>query len=329
MNTSIEPAAEGATCPRCSSVVPVGTESCPGCGLGFLRRGGVLDVLGLREREQRAAGVEAFYTESPFPGYAPGDDGPALLDRCRSAPYLAALDAAVPPAARVLDLGCGTGQIPAFLALAAPRRQVFGIDGCRRSLELADGFRARCGISNLQLTRADLFELPVEPGSFQVVHSRGVVHHTPDPARAIEGVARCVAPGGFLVLGFYETLGRAFHCLRRQLGRLRPGKRPFSTLDPILRRRDFDDEKKRIWIDDQYHHPLEHILPLPAVWKQLEGLGFEWVRTIPPAVGGGSLFQESQQPGGASLLARRLGWMLAGPIDHDAGLVCLVVRRRS
>lgn len=318
----------GSTCPRCLAPVPPEVEACPGCSLPFLRNGGVLDVLGHTERERRAAGVEAFYTESPFPGYAPGDDGPTLLDRCRRAPYLAALDAAIPSDARVLDLGCGTGQIPVFLALAGPRRQVFGLDGCRRSLELADGFRERCGISNLQLARVDLFDLPVEPGSFDVVHSRGVVHHTPDPAGAIERVAACVAPGGHLVLGFYETLGRAFHVARRALGRLRPGPGPFRSLDPILRRRDFDEEKKRIWIEDQYRHPLEHILPLPRVQRQLESMGFEWVRTLPPAVEAGTLFQATPRPSGAGLLARRLGWMLRGPLDHDAGLVCTVVRRR-
>ena len=37
---------------------------------------------------------------------------------------------------------------------------------------------------------------------------------------AIRSVARTVAPGGLLVLGFYERWGRLFHRLRRALGRL-------------------------------------------------------------------------------------------------------------
>ncbi|MFT4539197.1 MAG: SAM-dependent methyltransferase [Planctomycetota bacterium] len=288
----------------------------------------MLDVLGITEREHRAAEVESFYTESPFPGYAPGDTGPVLLDRCRRAPYLAALDAAIGPTDRVLDLGCGTGQIPNFLALAGPRRQVFGLDGCRMSLTLADGFREKAGVGNLQFVRTDLFDLPIEEGSFHVVHSRGVVHHTPDPDKAIECVARCVAPGGFLVLGFYETMGRAFHCTRRALGKMRGGE-PFYALDPILRRRDFDDDKKRIWIDDQYKHPLEYILPLPHVVKVLEKLGFGWVRTLPPAVERGTLLDKTPKPSALGMFSLRLGWMLKGPIDHDAGLVCYVAQRRA
>ena len=173
--------------------------------------------------------------------------------------------------------------------------------------------------------RGDLFDLPVEARSFQVVHSRGVVHHTPDPDLAIEQVADCVAPGGFLILGWYETQGRAFHCARRRLGKWLG--RPVRLLDPVLRRRDLDEEKKRIWIEDQYLHPLEHILGLPRVQRVLTRLGFSWVRSIPPVAAGSSLFDPTVEPSKAGIAQLRLSWMLRGLTDPDAGLVCLVTRR--
>lgn len=314
-------------CPRCFTVLDEGREICPGCALAFQRVRGVLDLIGEDPRERRAREVERFYTRSPFPGYAAGDDGPALLDRCRRVPFLASLDEAIPPEARVLDCGTGTAQIPAFLALAGRRRQVVGIDGCRESLAHADEFRERVAIDNLQLVRGDLFDLPVEPGSFEFVLSRGVVHHTPDPDGAIARICACVASGGVLVLGFYETAGRAFHSARRALGKL--VGRPVRALDPVLRRRDLDEEKKRIWIDDQYYHPLEHILPLPRVLRVLAGQGFHWVRTIPPAVGREGFFDATPRPTALGLALLRLGWALRGPTDPDAGLVCVVARRQS
>jgi SAM-dependent methyltransferase len=283
--------------------------------------------LGKDEREMRAAEVETFYTKSPFPGYAPDDDGPAILDRCRRNPFTESLHRAIGPDADVLDIGTGTAQIPAYLALAGPRRRVVGVDGCRMSLTHAEEFRARAKLDNLQLVRADIFDLPIEPGSFPIVLSRGVVHHTPDPDLAIAKVAACVAPGGVLVLGYYETMGRAFHCFRRGLGKL-VGK-PIRALDPVLRRRDLDEEKKRIWIDDQYHHPLEHILPTPHVIDVLAELGFRSERTVPPAATGATLFDPSTIPGPAGLFARRFGWMVTGLNNADAGLVCVVARRRS
>ena len=312
-------------CPRCLQPLGPGDE-CGQCGLTFVRRGGVLDVLGEEQREQRASEVESFYTRNPFPGYAPGDDGPTLLDRSRSSPFLAALDQAIPPSATVLDCGCGTAQLATFLALAAPRRRLIAIDGCRESLACADEFHTRARVDNLQLVRADLFDLPVSEGRFEVVISRGVVHHTPDPDGAIERVARCVAPGGVLLLGFYETMGRFAHGLRRSLGKLTG--RPIAWMDPVLRRRDLDDDKKRIWIADQYEHPLEHILPLPKVLAGLRERGFRWVRSVPPA-SAANMFDATPEPTPGQLTRMRLGWALGGWNDPDAGLVFLVVRRAS
>jgi len=315
---------ERGLCPRCFQ--GLGESACGACGLAFEREGRLIDLLGPEPRESRAARVESFYERSPFPGYAPDDDAGTLLDRARRSSFLRALDASLPADARVLDCGCGTAQLAAFLALAAARRSVFGLDGCRASLRCAEAFRARVGLENLQLARADLFAMPVPAGAFQVVLSRGVVHHTGAPARAIECVARCVAPGGVLVLGFYESAARLFHGARRALAR--PLSAPFDALDPVLRRRDLAPEKRRIWIEDQYRHPLEVSLALPAVVAQLERLGFDWLRSVPPAVDSG-LFEATPRPGPLGFARLRLSWCLRGVNDPDAGLVLLLARRRK
>lgn len=314
-------------CPRCFAGLSTDREGCATCGLDFVWSGGIADVIGFNQRESRAAEVEEFYTDSPFPGYAPGDDAATLLDRSRRSSFLVGLDQAVPSDGRFLSVGCGTAQVPAFLAIAGPRRKVVGVDGCKASLTVADQFAQKIGLDNLQLVRGDLFDLPIEPESFDVVSCRGVVHHTPEPYRAIDCVARCVAPGGALVLGYYETMGRAWHCARRQLSNLR-GKNPIYALDPVLRRRDLDPEKKRIWIEDQYRHPLEHILPTPKVLNHLYGTGFEFVRTVPPSPEGG-LFEATPKPTPGELFRRRFGWMVAGLNDPDAGLVIVVVRKKK
>jgi SAM-dependent methyltransferase len=310
-------------CPRCFAAL-TSRSPCASCGLDFELVGKMVDTVGPQGRGGAAEPVERFYEKNPFPGYAPADDAGSLLDRSRRSAFLDRLDAAIPAAARVLDCGCGTAQLAAFLALAGPRRSVFGVDGCRASLELGEEFRARTGIDNLQLVRGDLFDLRLAEGRFDVVICRGVIHHTPDPDRALQRVARTVAPGGVLLVGFYETRGRLFHRVRRGLARM--WGRPIARLDPILRRRDVDAEKKRIWIEDQYRHPLEHILPLPRVVRVLDGLGFEWVRTVPPAPVETSMFAATPRARGSSMALLRLGWMLRGLRDPDAGLVCYVAR---
>lgn len=286
----------------------------------------MLDFIAQDERESAAARVEDFYRRHPFPGYQDADDGAALIDRCRRAPFLAQLDASIAPDARVLDCGCGTGQLSAFLALAGPRRDVLGLDGCTASLAEAECFRQRERVENWTLARGDLFALPLRERSFDVVVCRGVVHHTPEPERATLEVARRVADGGLLLLGFYERVARIPHRMRRGLGRLRG--RPFAWLDPVLRRRDLDAHKKQTWIADQYLHPLEHLLAFPRMLALLEAQGFEWVRSVPPA-DDGSLFERTPRPSSARLNLRRLEWALRCFSDEDAGLVCLVARRRE
>jgi len=313
-------------CPACGGDVdPKG--ACTACGTSASWRGSVLDFLDNRPLAGRGAEVEEFYTARPFPGYAPGDDAAQILDRGRRSPFLDALDRAIPAEATVLDCGCGTAQVASFLALAGPRRTVVGVDGCAASLAEADRFRERAGVMNLRLLRADLFALPLRPAAFRVVHCRGVVHHTADPLEATRRVASLVAPGGILLLGIYESMGRRLHCARRALGRVWWGGA--VKLDPILRRRDLAEDKKRAWIDDQYRHPLEHLMPVPGTMRALREVGFEYVRTVPPAVSGAAMFEDEPEPSPASMLARRAGWLLRGLGDEDAGLVCIVARRRE
>ena len=312
-------------CPGCGAPLER-PESCAGCGRTFGDGPGYRDFIEAGSRTAPAEEVTEFYQRFPFPGYAPSDDATTLLERSRRSPFLVQLDQAIAPDARVLDCGCGTGQLASFLSLSAPRRRVIGVDACPASLGAAAGFKQRAQVDNLSLYLADLFRLPVARAAFDVVVSRGVVHHTPDPHGATREVAARVAPGGHLVLGFYESVARLPHRMRRGLAGLTG--QPVRALDPILRRRDLSEEKKQIWIEDQYRHPLERMLPLPEVVHWVEELGFDWVRTYPPTVEAGSLFDPTPRPGGAGLALRRLGWALAGITDADAGLVSVVLRRR-
>lgn len=315
---------------------------CPACGAAVDERGrcggghefptvdGVLDLVGDRPAGIASRAVGAFYDRNPFPAYAADDDVARLMARVRRSAFLQAFDAAIPHDANVLDLGCGTGQVTAFLALSAPRRTLLGADLGRASLREAEGFRRRSGIANVRFVRIDLFAPVLTPRAFDVVVCRGVVHHTADPDAAIEVAADRVAPGGLLVLGFYETFARAWHRTRRAL--FSRSRAMLRVLDPILRARDLDPTKERAWIEDQYAHPVEVSLPLPRVVARVRSLGFDVLRAVPPvprvppAARGGLTTAESL--GRSAMRMRRVAWALRGIGDADAGLVTIVARRR-
>jgi SAM-dependent methyltransferase len=56
---------------------------------------------------------------------------------------------------------------------------------------------------NVHLVQGNLMHPPLRPESFDLVHSLGVLHHTPDTARAFKSIAPLVAEGGELAVWVY------------------------------------------------------------------------------------------------------------------------------
>jgi ubiquinone/menaquinone biosynthesis C-methylase UbiE len=94
---------------------------------------------------------------------------------------------------RVLEVGCGTGGDLFRFARAGAR--TIGVDLSRTSLDLV---RRRFDLMGraARVILADAESLPFFDESFDLVYSWGVLHHAPDPARAIAEVHRVLASGG-------------------------------------------------------------------------------------------------------------------------------------
>jgi len=87
---------------------------------------------------------------------------------------------------RVLDLGCGIGTDTISFA-AAGAADVVGIDVSPHSVEIAQKRAAPYKLPNLRFVCGDIEELPyhIEPQTFDLIYSFGVLHHTPRPGRVI------------------------------------------------------------------------------------------------------------------------------------------------
>lgn len=97
---------------------------------------------------------------------------------------------------RILDLGCGTGNV----ALLAAERgcRVVAVDPAVRLLEVTAAAAADLGLG-VDVRRGAAPGLPVADGSQDVVLSNFALVFTHDPAAALADVARVLAPGGRLV----------------------------------------------------------------------------------------------------------------------------------
>jgi len=97
----------------------------------------------------------------------------------------------LPPRARVLDAGCGSGRT---LLELAPYGQVAGIELSEDAAAVA---RSR-GDFDVRLGRLE--QLPFESGTFDLITCLDVIEHTPDDVGALRELRRVSAPGARLLL---------------------------------------------------------------------------------------------------------------------------------
>ena len=102
---------------------------------------------------------------------------------------------------RVLEIGCGLGTDGAQFAAAGA--DYTGVDLTEAAIDLA---RRRFQLFDLrgEFRVADAENLDFADGSFDLVYSHGVLHHTPDTARAVREIHRVLRPNGRAVVMLYH-----------------------------------------------------------------------------------------------------------------------------
>jgi ubiquinone/menaquinone biosynthesis C-methylase UbiE len=99
--------------------------------------------------------------------------------------------------ARILDVGCGTGEISARLLELFPAASLVGVDLEEPHLERARRLCARFG-DRARFHRDDALALSAESGQFDLVVSRHVLQAVSDAARSLDEMIRVLKPGGRL-----------------------------------------------------------------------------------------------------------------------------------
>ena len=106
---------------------------------------------------------------------------------------------------RVLDAGCGPGNISIHIASSAKDADIVSMDISGNSLNILRGRLE--GIETGNRTRqvlGSVLEPPFEEESFDFVVTSGVVHHTPEPFTALGNLATALKRGGKMYMSVYN-----------------------------------------------------------------------------------------------------------------------------
>lgn len=130
---------------------------------------------------------------------------------------------------KVLEVGCGCGTD--LLQFARAGGKVYGVDLSPNSVNLV---RRRFAVYRLraEVMEADAENLPFPDEQFDLVYSWGVLHHTPEPLRAIKEIYRVLKPSGSIRIMVYNRISWIALKVYLQHGLL-AGK-PFTPLSQVI-----------------------------------------------------------------------------------------------
>ena len=218
-----------------------------------------------------------FYEDVMFPNYDDLDDFSSLIKKSEGSMFAKKLDEELPYSSKIIEIGCGTGQLSNFLSRY--NRTIIGTDLSLNSLKLANNFRKANSIKNVFFLQMNLFKPCFNDGTFDAVISNGCLHHTSDPRRAFNKVAKLAKKSGLIIIGLYHKNGRLFTNFRQNFFKIFDNK--FKFLDPRNIDENLSKSKKYAWYRDQYQNPKEFSYKFNEILEWFEENNVKYLSSIP------------------------------------------------
>ncbi len=324
-------------CPSCGGALHVSSDrrriECSKCNLSFRSEKGIPLLFWPNESDSKVDVTEivkSFYEENPFPGYEDVDSKWSLRDKAEKGIFARLLDDQIPYGWKILEVGCGTGQLSNFLGMTWGRT-VFATDICLNSLKLGQEFKETHQIDNVVFLQMNLFRPAFKTDSFDLVICNGVLHHTSAPFLGFQSISKLIKKGGFVIVGLYNTYGRIPTDIRRFIFKL-SGNR-FKSLDPRLRAKNLSDIRKHIWFMDQYKNPHESKHTIGEALSWFDQSGVEFINSIPKSTAFEPFCPEEKlfkaNPRGTRLdhFFVQLGMLLSG--GREGGFFIMIGRKKT
>lgn len=323
-------------CPSCGGALNVPSDrrriECSKSNLSFRCEKGIPLLFWPNEWDPKidvTEAVKSFYEEHPFPGYEDIDSDLSLRQKAEKGVFARLLDDQIPHGTRILEVGCGTGQLSNFLGMTWGRT-VFATDICLNSLKLGQDFKEKNRIDNVAFLQMNLFRPVFRPDSFDLVICNGVLHHTSDPFLGFKSITSLVKKGGFIIVGLYNAYGRIPTDIRRLIFRLSGNH--FKSLDARLRDQNLSDARRHIWFMDQYKNPHESKHAIGEVLSWFDQSEVEFINSIPkstafePFSPNEKLFKANPKGNAVDHFFAQVGMLLSG--GREGGFFIMIGRKR-
>ncbi len=165
---------------------------------------------------------------------------------------------------RILDLGCGTGNLTHQILLQFPEAEIDALD---LSEDILNESRKRfAGAPNVRYIQADFKGLHLPPGSYDLVMSSIAIHHIQDPdkIKLYSEIYQALSPGGIFIFAD-QTRGTTDEIYRKNISGWKEEALKLGSTE----------ENWEMWMAHQDAHDYHS----PVAWHldQLEKAGFKEV----------------------------------------------------
>jgi len=321
-------------CPKCKGDLEIAEDSlsCSQCNNCYPVENGIPLLFWPHEPNSTKRDVteivKTFYEKTPFPNYENFENIGDLVRKAQEGIFARLLNEQVSFGIKVLEIGCGTGQLSNFLGIA--HRYVFGVDMCLNSLKLAQGFKEKNNLDRVSFCQMNLFKPTFKAESFPLVICNGVLHHTGDPFTGFQSISRLVKKDGYIIIGLYNKYGRLITDIRRMIFSKLNNR--FKFLDPRLRHKTTGELKKLTWFMDQYKNPHESKHTVGEVLRWFNLTGFNFINSIPSLKpfkrfsASGRIFEPNPRGNWFHHFLAQSGTILSG--SREGGLFLMIGKKR-
>ena len=275
--------------------------------------------------------VTNFYNIKPFPSYDVNDNKATILNKGNKNYLAKKFKDFVGFRKKVLEVGCGTGQLSMFFSIGT-NNEIVALDPTIESLRLANKFAVENNIKNVKLVNADIFDEVLKENYFDFVWTNGVLHHTKNPKKAFEITIKSLKNEGYILVGLYNKIGRIRTKIRKYLYKIF-GRKVVLFLDPVLRNiKSGSPDQIDAWIRDQYEHPVESVHTIDEILKWFEENKIQFISSVPHCTidlnHNNNLFVKQQK---GNLFYRWLNqfFMVFNFLGDDGGLFVLIGKKHE